>query len=117
MVYKPETYQQQAGTRPKKDDAQKVLGNKLYFDLVEVEPETLVYKSLLGFFDTCYAINQVLAKHGYFLKFFERCNVYRFLIKKEYKEKMRLTEIYRLLYWKNLMDMKISEVIFQEKKG
>ena len=40
-------------------------------------------KTLFGFFERCYKINQVLSKHGFFFKFFERCNMYRFLIKKE----------------------------------
>ena len=59
-----------------KSDAQKL------FDLLEIEPETLLDKTLFGFFERCYTINQVLTNYGYFLKFFERRNVYRFLIKK-----------------------------------
>ena len=87
MFYKLETYQQQAGIKPKKEDAQKVLGDKLYFDLIDIEPETLLDKTLFGFFDRCLAINKVLAKHVFFLKFFERRNVYRFLIKKKVQGK------------------------------
>ena len=87
MFYKLETYQQQAGIKPKNEDAQKVLGGELYFDLIDIEPETLLDKTLFGFFDRCLPINKVLAKHGFFLKFFERRNMHRFLIKKKYKEK------------------------------
>ena len=105
MFYKLETYQQQAGIKPKKENVQKVLGDKLYFDLIDIEPETLLDKALFGFFDRCLAINKVLVKHGFFLKFFERRNVYRFLIKKKYKEKMRLPEICLLACLKNLMGM------------
>ena len=32
----------------KKDNAQKVLDEDLYFDLLEIQPETLLDKSLLG---------------------------------------------------------------------
>ena len=66
MFYKLETYQQQAGIKPKKENAQKVLGDKLYFDLIDIEPETLLDKALFGFFDRCLAINKVLVKHGFF---------------------------------------------------
>ena len=83
MLYKLDTYQQQASVKPKKEDAQKVLGDYLYFDLIEIEPETLLDKTLFGFFDRCHVINKVLAKHGFFKNFFERRNVYRFLIKKK----------------------------------
>ena len=54
-----------------KNDDQKVLGDDLYFDLLEIEQETLLDKTLIGFFERCYTINQVLPKYGYFLKFFE----------------------------------------------
>ena len=66
MLYKLDTYQQQASVKPKKEDAQKVLGDYLYFDLIEIEPETLLDKTLSGFFDRCHVINKVLAKHGFF---------------------------------------------------
>ena len=57
MFYKLETYQQQAGIKPKKEDAQKVLGDQLYLNLIDIEPETLLDKTLFGFFDRCLAIN------------------------------------------------------------
>ena len=66
MFYKLETYQQQAGIKPKKENVQKVLGGKLYFDLIDIEPETLLDKALLGFFDRYLAINKVLVKHVFF---------------------------------------------------
>ena len=72
-----------AGSVLNKNDAQKVLVDDLYFDLLEIEPEALLDKTLFGFFERCYTINKVLTKYGYFLKFFERRNVYRFLIKKK----------------------------------
>ena len=74
----------------KKEDAQKVLGDDLYFDLLEIEPETLLDKSLFGHFERCYAINQMLAKHDHFL------NVETFLgisPKKRLQEKMKSLEI------------------------
>ena len=48
-------------------------------------------KTVFGFFNRCLAINKVLAKHGLFLKFFERHNVYRFIIKKKVQGKIEFT--------------------------
>ena len=53
----------------KKENARKILGDELYFDLSEIEPSTMLDKSLFTHFERCYAINQVLAKYGYFLDF------------------------------------------------
>ena len=80
-----------AGSVLNKNDAQKVLVDDLYFDLLEIEPEALLDKTLFGFFERCYTINKVLTKYGYFLKFFERRNVYRFLIKKKLQGKNKIT--------------------------
>ena len=55
----------------KKEDAQEILGNDLYFDLLEIEPNTLLSKSLFGFF--------------------QRCNMYSFLAKKKVKAKNEVT--------------------------
>lgn len=75
----------------KKEDAQKVLGDDLYFDLLEIEPETLLDKSLVGHFERCYAINQMLAKYSHFLIFFERRDLFRYLTKKKVTGKNEVT--------------------------
>lgn len=36
-------------------------------------------------------MNKVISKHGCFLKFFERCKMYRFLIKKREQRKIEVT--------------------------
>ena len=46
MFYKRES--QLANLKQKKEDAQKGLGYDLYFDLIEIEPETLLHKTLFG---------------------------------------------------------------------
>ena len=53
----------------KKENARKILGDELYFDLSEIEPSTMLDKSLFIHFERFYAINQVLAKYGYFSDF------------------------------------------------
>ena len=40
-------------------------------------------KSLFGLFGRCFSVNQVLGKGGSFLRFFERRNLYRHLLKKK----------------------------------
>ena len=89
MFYKQKNYQQLAGIKPKKEDAQQVLGDDLYFDLMGIELETQLDKTLFGLFVRCYLINNLLAKYGFFLKFLERRNVYRFSIKIKVQKKMR----------------------------
>ena len=85
-------------------DAQKVLGDYLYFDLMEIEDETMLDKTIFGYFDKCHKINRVISKHRFSLKFLERRNMYRFLIKKI--EKTRLQESYQLVSQQNLMGMR-----------
>ena len=48
-------------------------------------------RTLFGFFDRCFKLNKVLAKHNYFVKYFERRNVYKFLIKKNVQGKSEAT--------------------------
>lgn len=72
-----------SGTHPDKQDTQKILGDKFYFDFLKIAPETLLDWILFEFFDRCYLLNRALAQHGYFLKFFERRSRYRFMIKKK----------------------------------
>ena len=65
----------------------KVLGENLFNDLKEIEKEIKLDRTLFGYFDRCFKLNEVLAKHNYFLKFFERRGTYRFLIKKKVQGK------------------------------
>ena len=58
---------------------------------METEEETMLDKTIFGFFDKCFKINQVISKHGFFLKTFERRNMYRFLIKKKVQGKNEIT--------------------------
>ena len=57
-------------------NAQKILGDDLYFDLMETESETILGKNTFGYFDKDHKINQVISKHGICFKFFERRNMY-----------------------------------------
>ena len=48
-----------------------VLGEDFYNDLLEIKDDIKLDKTLFGYFDRCFIINQVLAKHFFFLKFFD----------------------------------------------
>ena len=89
MLYMRENDGQQ--TKLDKRDTQKVLGNELHFDLQEIESETLLDKTLFGFFERSYKMNKVISKHGFFLKFLERRNMHRFLINKRVQRKNEVT--------------------------
>ena len=68
-------------TNFKKDQVQKILGDDLYFDLLNIEQKAILDKTLFVFFDRCYILNQLVSKYEFFIRFFERGNMYRFLIK------------------------------------
>ena len=72
-------------------NAQKILGDDLCFDLMETESETILDKNTFGYFDKYHKINQVISKHGICFKFFEKRNMYRFLIKKKVQRKNEVT--------------------------
>lgn len=54
----------------KKEDAQKILGNDLYFELLEIEPSTLLDQSLFGFFLKVLFYKSSNSKVWVFLKIF-----------------------------------------------
>ena len=66
-----------------------VLGNKFYNDLIEVKNEIQLDRTIFGYFDRCFLVNKVLAKYNFFLKFFERRDIYRFQIKKKLRVRIQ----------------------------
>lgn len=67
------------------------MDDDLCFDLEDIESETFLDKTMFGFFERCHRINEALSKHGFVIRFFERCNMYRFLIKKKVQGKNKVT--------------------------
>ena len=43
--------------------------------------------SIFGYFDQCHLINEILSEHGFFLRFYERRNKFRYQFKQNLKEK------------------------------
>ena len=70
---------------------QETIGNDFYNDLLEINDDIKLDRSIFGFFDRCFRANQVLAKHNFFLKFFERRDEFRFQIKKKVEGKNQVT--------------------------
>ena len=68
-----------------------VLGGNFFNELKEIKEEIKLHRTLFGYFNRCFKLNKVLAKHNYFLKFFERRDMYRFLIKKKVQRKNEVT--------------------------
>ena len=70
---------------------QETIGNDFYNDLLEINDDIKLDRSIFGFFDRCFRTNQVLAKHNFFLKFCERRHDFRFQIKKKVEGKNQVT--------------------------
>ena len=66
-----------------------VLGNDFYNDLIEIKNEIQLDRTIFGYFDRCFLFNKVLAKYNFFLKFFERRDIYRFQIKKKLRVRIQ----------------------------
>ena len=71
----------------KLENARETLGEKLFLRLKETEKLTMLDHSLFGFFNRCQKINDVLSDHGYFLRFYERRNKFRYQVRKKLKGK------------------------------
>ena len=63
------------------DKAKETLGDELFFGLKQVEGSVMLDYSLLGYFDRCRLVNDILAKHNYFLRFYERRNKFRYQLR------------------------------------
>ena len=55
---------------PDKNMAEEVLGNDFYKDLYEMKDDIQLVRTPLGYEKRCVLANEVLAKHGFLLKFF-----------------------------------------------
>ena len=59
-----------------------VLRGDFYKDFCEVKDQLKLDTSMYGFFDKCVLVNEFLTRKNLFLKFYERRDKYRYLIKK-----------------------------------
>ena len=65
-----------------KERAREILGKNLYAELLEIKDEVQLDKTLFGYYNRSFLVNEVLSNHKFFLEDFERRDKFRFLIKK-----------------------------------
>ena len=70
--------------KPRRERAKEVVREKFYEELLEIKEKIKLDRSAFRFFNKSFLVNQLISKYGYFLKFFERRDKYRFLIKKKF---------------------------------
>ena len=75
-----------------KSKARDVLGNDFYVSLSKIKNHIQLDRTLFGYFNRCFLADQILAKYDFFLKFFERGDKSRFLIKKKVERKNKVTQ-------------------------
>ena len=49
-----------------------VLWSDIYNELLEIKNKIKLDRTIFGYFDTCFKVNDVICNHNFFLKFFER---------------------------------------------
>ena len=86
------------------DKAKETLGDELFFGLKQVEGSVMLDHSLFGYFGRCWLVNNILAKHNYFLRFYERRNKFRYQLRRKLKTK-------------NEMRRELSSCIIQKFNG
>ena len=79
-------YQKSTKT-PELEFAAEVVGRDFFLKLKEIEPDTSLDHTIFAFLDRCVKMNNVLAEFGYFLRFYERRNTFRYQLRKKLKSK------------------------------
>ena len=74
-----------------KNKINEVLGDDFYNDLLKIKDEIKLDRTIFGYFNRCFQVNEVLAKYNFFLKFFERRDMFRFLTQKKVQLKNKVT--------------------------
>ena len=69
------------------EDVEKVLGKDLYFQLQKIEPYVMLDYTVFGFFDRCRNMNKLLVEFGFFKKFYEQRNKFRYQLQQKLKSK------------------------------
>ena len=90
------------GMNVRLENVKETLGDKLFFDLKEIEQSIKRDYPVFNFFDRCQKINEVLLNNGYFLRFYERRNKF---------QKMNQDKNFLRVLFKNLSGMKYWEII------
>ena len=95
---------QKTEKRPNFDQIKEILGTDFYLALKEIEPDVMLDHIIFGFLERCIRMNEVLAKFGYFLRFYKRRNKFRYQLRQKRKTK-------------NEMKVELSACVIQKFNG
>ena len=85
--------------------------------LLEIKDDIMLHYKQFGFWEKCLKLNEVLSDHfGLFLRFYERRNEYRYLLRKRVDSKKKCILKCQLVLCQNLTDTNIWEVLCKIKK-
>ena len=109
---------QKTEERPNFDQIKEILGQDFYLALKEIEADVMLDHTIFGFFDRRSAINEIMAKLGYFLKFYERRNKFRYQLRQKLKSKNEMrAELSACVIQKfNGYDLLRASLKYSEKK-
>ena len=74
------------------ESVEKFLGTDLFTELKNIEKSTMLDYSIFVFFNRCQVINQVLSEYGFFFRFYERRNKFRYQLRRELKGKNQMKQ-------------------------
>ena len=97
-------YNKLNGKNIKLEDVKKILEIHLFTDLKKIEKKTMLDHPVSRYFDQCHLINEILSEYGFFLRFYERRNKFRYQLKQNLKEK-------------NQMKRELSSCVIQKFNG
>ena len=69
------------------ENARETLGHDFFIKLKEIEASAMSDHTIFVFFDRCCLINEVLSENGYFLRFYDRRNKFRYQLRQKLKTK------------------------------
>ena len=72
------------------ENAEETLGSEFFIELKKIEKSTMLDHSIFVFFYRCKLINDVFCEYGFFSKFYERRNKYRYQLRQKLKEKNQM---------------------------
>ena len=98
MLYKSE------GKIIDKNKIEEVLRDDFYNDLLEIKDEIKLDRTIFGYLNRCFQVNEVLAKYNFFLKFSDRRDMFTFLIQKK-------------VQWKNKVTRDLSSFVIEKFNG
>ena len=72
------------------ENAKETLGNQFFIELKKIQKSKILDHSILFFFDQCKLLNDFLFEYGFFLRFYERRNKFRYQLRRKLKEKNQM---------------------------